>query len=189
MPTDDQLREELGQLGLNERSFRALALLPLVEVAWADHQIQSEEKDKIIQIARGHKLLTRSGAEVLKDWLTDRPSPETFARGRKLLVALAHHEGQVGSDMPPEALQTVLEFCAHVAEAAGGLFGVFWTISGAEKRALREIAQAIEEESAKRANPTRGIVGRSLTGEWMDLMGELSSSDSVRAVDPHAVSD
>jgi tellurite resistance protein len=173
MTTDDELRAELAYLGLNERSFRAIALLPLVEVAWADRTIQDQEKQKIIQIARGHKLLTRNGAEVLKAWLSERPAPETFARGRKLLVALAHHEGTIAKDMPPEALETVLELCVHVAEAAGGLFGVFWTTSGAEKSAIRAIGRAIDEESKNHRNPQRGIVGRTISMDWRELMGEL----------------
>ena len=36
MPTSDELRTELRAIGLDEGSFRAISLLPMVEVAWAD---------------------------------------------------------------------------------------------------------------------------------------------------------
>ncbi|MFT5458973.1 MAG: hypothetical protein ACI9K2_005483, partial [Myxococcota bacterium] len=83
------------------------------------------------------------------------------------------HDGTVGRDMPPEALDTVLELCAHVAESAGGLFGVFWTVSGAERAAIQEISKTIDEGSAKHQNPTRGIVGRTISMDWRELMAEL----------------
>ena len=41
--TDEQLVRALNDLGLDEQSYRALVLLPLVRVAWADGAIQEPE--------------------------------------------------------------------------------------------------------------------------------------------------
>jgi hypothetical protein len=173
MDSDETLRRELSELGMTEASFRALALLPLVEVAWADRQIQASERQVILEIAEGHDLLNPSSGQLLKSWLTVRPSPEYFARSRKLLVKLAHRSQGIGQDLPSDSLDSVLVFCSHVAEAAGGLFGLAFTVSQPEQAAMRKIAQAIEEESGKHRDPTAGIVGHTISVEWQHLLDEL----------------
>lgn len=173
MDSDETLRRELSELGMNEGSFRALALLPLIEVAWADREIQSGERQMILEIAEGHDLLNPSSSQLLKSWLTVRPSPEYFAQSRKLLVKLAHRNQGIGQDLPSDSLDSVLAFCSHVAESAGGLFGMMFTVSAPEQSALRKIAQAIEEESNKHRDMTEGIVGHTISVEWQHLLDEL----------------
>jgi tellurite resistance protein len=170
---DEQLSLELRELSLNESSFRALALLPLVEVAWADHSVQPRERTKIMEIAKGHGLLEGRSARLVEAWLTRQPSKDYFRKGRELLVKLAHRSEGLGNDLPPEALETVVDFCSHVAESAGGVLDVFFTTSAAEKAAIREIAEAIEASSERHADPTAGIVGHTIGFEWQKLLKEL----------------
>jgi hypothetical protein len=60
-----------------------------------------------------------------------------------------------------------------VAESAGGLFGLMFTVSQPEQLALRKIAQAIEQESNRHRDPTEGIVGHTISVEWQHLLDEL----------------
>ena len=46
--TDSHIRESLKALGMDRTSFRALPLLPLIQVAWADGEVQEEERNLIL---------------------------------------------------------------------------------------------------------------------------------------------
>ncbi|MCP4870297.1 MAG: TerB family tellurite resistance protein [Proteobacteria bacterium] len=61
-------------------------LLPLVFVAWADGRIQPHERHLIQQIARDSEFLPGQTREVLRRWLTDRPTDDEFGHGFRRLV-------------------------------------------------------------------------------------------------------
>lgn len=177
---DLELIAELHKLGLDADSFRAVALLPLVEVAWADKTIQPQERKSILLIAKGHKLLEGQAAAVVDGWLTTRPSDEDFARGRTVLGTLAHRKSGLGADMPEHVAETIVELCAVVAESAGGLFGVFFTVSSDERRTIRKIADHLNAIAEKEAGPNRGIVGRTLTGTWLGVLDDLETDEQPK---------
>jgi tellurite resistance protein len=170
---DLELIAELHKLGLDADSFRAVALLPLVEVAWADQSVQAQERKSILLIAKGHDLLEGRAAEVVETWLTTRPSDETFALGRRVLATLAHRKSGLGADMPEHVTETIVDLCAVVAESAGGLFGVLWTVSSAERRTIKRIAEHLEQVSNEVAGPNRGIVGRTIGATWLGVLDDL----------------
>jgi len=134
------LLERLGHLGVDEMNYKALPLLPLVQVAWADGEIQPEERTIILDLARGTWGLAEEGMMLLNNWLHYRPSDAYMHRGQQVLVALAGRAR--GMRLDAEALGAVVPLAEDVARAAGGLFG-FGAISRAEAAALREIAEAL----------------------------------------------
>ena len=168
--TDEQLSIELRELSMNESSCYSPCFLlsrshgPTTR---CNHASGTSHGD------RQHGLLEGRSARLVEAWLTRRPSKEYFRKGRELLVKLAHRSEGLGTDLPPEALETVVDFCSHVAESAGGVLDVFFTVSSAEKDAIREIAQAIEASSERHADPTAGIVGHTIGFEWQKLLKEL----------------
>lgn len=170
---DLELIAELHKLGLDADSFRAVALLPLVEVAWADKSVQAQERKSILLIAKGHDLLEGRAAEIVGGWLETRPSDETFDLGRQILATLAHRKTGLGADMPEHVTDTIVDLCAVVAESAGGLFGVFFTVSTDERRTIKHIADHLDKVSNEVAGPNRGIVGRTIGATWLGVMDEL----------------
>lgn len=140
---DERVKVELDALGLREDTYRAILLLPLVEVAWADGEIQAEEREEILSYAEGNRLLAGDAHRVVEDWLTDRPTEDYFERGRAALVKLAHYKDGFGRDIHPAHVDDVLDYCNVVADAAGGVFGMFFQTSDAEKVAIRKIAHHI----------------------------------------------
>lgn len=188
MPTDEAaLLQDLATLGLDARSFRAVALLPLVEVAWADHEVQLQERKHILEIAKGHGLLSGRGALALDRWLSSRPSEDELALGRSVLVRLAHSTDGIGADLPEDSLQTVVEMCAQVAEAAGGLFGLFQRVSAEERATIRAIADAIEQHSSDvRDTKPAQAGGATLDDAWKDLLDEVATRDEIRLDDLEA---
>ncbi len=143
MHTDAELIARLEHLGIDQASYRAIALLPLVEVAWADGAVQRAEKDLIVKAAEENYFDMGDGARILQGWLDRRPSEEYFAKGRELLVALAQRDAGIGSDMGGETLVGLIDLCERVAASAGGLFGLAFTVEALEKDAIRDISRAL----------------------------------------------
>ena len=141
--TEPELRAELEALGIPPERWRLVAMLPLIEVAWADSRIQDAERELILKIAADHDLLEEDGWEILGDWLTEPPAPELLLRARKLLLILANRHRGLGSDAPVGLLSELRAQCEEVAEAAGGLLGLVWTIDRREAEVLDAIRRAL----------------------------------------------
>jgi hypothetical protein len=71
---DPDLLGRLVDLGIDARSWTALALVPLVEVAWADGRVEPKERDAILAMARQHGVAPGSpGDALLESLLAQRP--------------------------------------------------------------------------------------------------------------------
>lgn len=141
--TDTELREALARLGIREQDLRAVLLLPLVEVAWADGRVQDTERALILKIARGQGLVATPGAEALAKWLEAPPSPEVRQQARQVVVGLVARFQGPTADLGAGMLDTIEAHCEAVARAAGGLFSVAFTVGEEERAALREIREAL----------------------------------------------
>ena len=144
--TDEELGRELRRLGMDEASYRALPLLPLVQVAWADGIIQDAERDLILELAESRYRIGEEGQRVLRNWLHHPPSAGYAHRGRRVLLEMG---GRAGFDgVTRHDLADVVAFAKKVAMAAGGSFG-FGAISASEADAIDEIAQALDITGAR----------------------------------------
>ena len=142
--TDSELIDALHYLGIDETNCRIMVVLPLVQVAWADGKVQPEERDAIVEIAKVEDLVHGDGEKVLDGWLAHSPTQEYFSRGHEVLVELARRGGGMGSKVTPDTIDSIIVYSENVAKAAGGLFGVLFTVDAREKRALKEIAEALK---------------------------------------------
>lgn len=133
---DAKLLVLLHQLGMDDMSHKAVALLPLVQVAWADGTVQDSERDLILKLATDKWDVGDEGRRLLGNWLRYPPSAEYFRRGREALRQLAATDGE---DVD---VDDVVDLARKVAKAAGGLFG-FGSVSRSESDALAEIAGAL----------------------------------------------
>jgi hypothetical protein len=140
MGDEDRLLAELKFLGIDETTVELLALLPLVAVAWADGEIQVEERALIHDIARDRYHLSADGLILLDGWLNHAPSPAYVERGRRALLALARTKPDF--KVTPDKLVDVVEFSKQVAKSAGGFLG-FRSITKEESLALEDIAAAL----------------------------------------------
>ena len=140
------LTQSLEKLGLDRTNYRALLLLPLVQVAWADGRVQRSERALILKIAEERNLLADSARETVFGWLDTKPTRQFFAVGTRLLVQMA-----VLTDRKPgatsitiQALVTLLDDTHDVARAAGGMFGLAEPISRKELQCLVDVGNALE---------------------------------------------
>lgn len=138
--TDPEILRLLASLGIDDLSYRALPLLPLLHVAWADGEIQDEERELVDEVL-AKRNLGLEAERLVRNWLTFPPSADYIDRGRVALVALAMRGGDL--QLEEDILSDVLGLSKAVARAAGGLFGL-GSISREEKQALSEIANALD---------------------------------------------
>ena len=136
---NEAILDKLLQLGIRAEVVAALALVPLVEVAWADGSIDERERREIL--ARAEKSGIASGSTdhaLLQSWLERRPEP-------KLLSAWIHMVEGLCEHMTPEqvrALRTdLIERARAIASASGGLLGV-GKVSAAEADMIQQLESA-----------------------------------------------
>ncbi|MEI8351807.1 MAG: hypothetical protein WCG36_05785 [bacterium] len=141
--TNKAVLKHLVDLDIHPDLLATLALVPLVEVAWADGEIQTDERKAILE--GSVKLGMGPGSvdhTLLKEWLKQKPSP-------KMLDAwIAYVRGLCEVLTPPErnALRdTFLTRARHVAEAAGGFLGLTSKISSEEEAMLKKLASAFAD--------------------------------------------
>ena len=136
--TNAEIEAGLSALGVDRDNLKVLALLPLVQVAWADGVVQGAER-AVIRAAAGR--LGLEAPDVLEGWLDKRPTSLQFLTGQQILLALTAR-GTGG--LMPETLPLLVEWCGEVAEAAGGLFGVAFKIEASERAVIAEIANLLQ---------------------------------------------
>lgn len=139
---DDALLEQLIALEIQPETLTALALVPLVEVAWADGSIAPKEHEAILAAAAENGL--RKGGEsyaMLDAWLVERPAPELLGAWKQYVRAIS---GTM-SDIAWQAIRCdVMSRATRVAAAAGGFLGLGSKISRSEQEKLDELEAAFD---------------------------------------------
>jgi hypothetical protein len=138
--TDDTVLDKLVSLGVDSATVAALALVPLVLVAWADGEVDGKERDAVLAAAAeagvteggpGHVLLGR--------WLASRPPPNLLAAWTDYIRAISATLTEQGRR---DFRSDLLGRARQVAEAAGGFLGAGWKISPVEKDVLARLEKA-----------------------------------------------
>ncbi len=139
---DASLQASLASLGIHDQTLRALALIPLVQVAWADGQLDDKERSAILEAA-GSLGLERDGQslQLLSEWLAGPPEDRLFQAWRGYVEALLP---QLSVEGRLRLQETVLVRARGVAQAAGGVVGLR-TVSRTEEIVLQRLAGVFEE--------------------------------------------
>lgn len=137
--SDDVVLDKLVELGLRGNTIAALSLVPLITVAWADGEIQENERTAILQGAHGKGLEQGTdGYELLQGWLKTKPSEDLFEAWEAYIKALA---SQLNEEQNRLLKNQIVGFAKMVATSAGGLLG-FGKVSASEEKALGRIESA-----------------------------------------------
>ena len=131
--------DKLLQLGVRAEGVAALALVPLVEVAWADGSIQAPERQGIL--ARAEKSGVAPGSAdyaLLQGWLERRPPSKLLTAWSQMVEGLCEH-------MTPDQVKTLradlIERARAVASASGGILGL-GKVSAAEADVIQKLESA-----------------------------------------------
>ena len=136
---NEAILDKLHQLGIRAEVVAALALVPLVEVAWADGSIDDRERRQILERAEKSGIAPASTDHaLLQSWLERRPDP-------KLLSAWIHMVEGLCEHMTPDQVRALrvdlLERARSIASASGGLLGV-GKVSAAEADMIQQLESA-----------------------------------------------
>ncbi len=133
------LLDRLMKLGIEAHTVAALAVVPLVCVAWADNKMQAKEREAILTAAVEAGLSKESPSyQWLTQWLDVKPEPE-------LADAWAAYTTELCQSLDAaecEALKNgLVDRAQKVAEAAGGFLGLGNKVSAAEQAVLDKLKQ------------------------------------------------
>jgi hypothetical protein len=138
---NEEVLDALVELAVEPETLAAFTLVPLVEVAWADGEIQTEERDAIIKAAIDQGVEENSPtAQLLKNWLKTPPAPQLLSTWKGYIEEL---QGSLSANTRAHMKTSVVGRARAIAEAAGGFLGVA-SISKAEKKMLEELERAFE---------------------------------------------
>jgi len=137
--TDEAVLDKLVALGLKANTIAALSLVPLISVAWADGEIQDNERTAILQGAHGKGLEQGTdGYELLQTWLKRRPDDELFVAWEAYIKSLT---AQLNDEQNRLLKNQIVGFAKLVAASAGGILG-FAKVSKDEEKVLHRIESA-----------------------------------------------
>jgi hypothetical protein len=137
--TNEAIIDRLIALGIRPEIVSALAIVPLVEVAWADGSLDAKERQAVLD--RAEKSGIAAGTtdhDLLRSWLDKKPEP-------RLLTAWTEMVRGLSESMPPQELASLkaglIERAKAIARASGGLLGM-GAISRTEQDAIDRLETA-----------------------------------------------
>ena len=137
--TDDTVLEQMVANNLCSETVAALYLVPLVEVAWADGEMQDKEREAILRSAEEHGVAKDSVAhELLESWLSRAPGAELLVTWKGCVEAM---RDSLDTKAFTAMRDGMLGRAREVADAAGGFLGLS-TISAKEQAMLEELEAA-----------------------------------------------
>lgn len=138
---DQGVLEELAAFGINRETLVAVALAPLVSVAWADRRVEDKERGTIL--ARAHEKGIERGSpsyELLAHWLAEPPPGELLEVWGRYVRALCQ---TMPADQVKDLRDEIIAFAREVGRAAGGTLNV-GKITPQQRRVLDRIEAAFQ---------------------------------------------
>jgi hypothetical protein len=133
--------EHLVTIGISVDTMIALSLIPLIEVAWADGEMQDAERDAILRAAEKEGVEAKSPAfDLLKGWLKRKPTKDLL----EVWIAYVQALTAELTEGDRQALKAeVMGRAWQVADAAGGFLGLGNRISDEESKMLARLDRAV----------------------------------------------
>lgn len=138
-----QVKEVMTRLGIGEEQFRALGLVPLIEVAWADGRVNFLERSAVSRFGKRKGWLAEGGQNLVETWLKKPPAGAFFDDAREALAALLKDRRGLGAAFPSHTAVAILCACRDVAAVSGGLFRLGSSIGPEQEEALQRVADAL----------------------------------------------
>ena len=130
--------KKLVKLEIPPHVLASLKVIPLVEVAWADGNVDEKEKKVIMEIIKKEKYLGKIDMELLESWISMKPE-------RKLLDAWINYIkglcSQLSKDESNILGEGILGHLKDVAAASGGFLGI-GKISVREQKTIEKLESA-----------------------------------------------
>ncbi|HEY5138660.1 MAG TPA: hypothetical protein VIJ25_04995 [Methylococcales bacterium] len=140
---NDAVLEKLVLLGVRPETLVSLGLVPLIEIAWADGEIDAKEHAATLKAAVNAGFEKGSiNYTLFENWMTHRPPKE-------MLSAWVHYiQGLCESLSKEEKMNLCKKFidqATEIAKASGGFLGLGNKISEAEQNVIDTLKAAFEK--------------------------------------------
>ena len=147
---DCEVLTRLVELEVSPDLLAALAIVPLIEVAWADGEVREHEAVAVLAGAEGSGIAKGSANHILlQEWLRHRPPKAMLEAWTYYAAGLC----EALSDQQRESLRHDLLLRARrVAEAAGGFLGLTSRVSGQERAVLARLEAALAPPAEERGD-------------------------------------
>lgn len=136
--SDPAVLKRLAQLKVSPAAAASLAILPLVEVAWADGAVDPAERSAILASLDKGLFFQTIDRDIVEAWLERRPPAA-------LVEAWNHYVKDLTAELGPSEKKAlaegILDHARQVAVAAGAFLG-FGGISKPEQAVLDRLARA-----------------------------------------------
>lgn len=137
---DPAVIERLITAGISAETAAAVALVPLIAVAWVDGKIDPPERRSILEAAEKKGLQAGTPSrELLESWLAEAPPPELFAAWKSYVETL---RSVLGEEAAAALKEEILGRAKEVAQSSGGVLG-FGSVSFSESKKLEEIERIL----------------------------------------------
>ncbi len=137
--TNPGVLEKLVALDIRPETLATLFSIPLIEVAWADGELQDEEREQLFQYAEKSGMRKKGlDPKIMSEWLKRKPDPA-------LLEAWVHYVQALSRELSAAERQAlkdeVMGDVRTIAQAAGGILG-FGKISSEEQKMIDRLEAA-----------------------------------------------
>ena len=137
---DENVLDQLIGAKISSQTMAALALVPVVVVAWADGEIADQERAAVLKAGESEGIVVGSVShELIECWLNKPPGPELLAAWKTYTRSLLEH---MSEDSIEQVRSAIVGRAERVAAAAGGILGVN-RISQSEQNVLDELRAAL----------------------------------------------
>jgi hypothetical protein len=142
---NDAILQKLVSLDIRPETLASLSIVPLIEVAWADGEIDAKEQKAVLSAAEKKGVVKNGGInyDMVKQWMTHKPTND-------LLDAWTHYIKGLCEQLTAEEKDTlrfeIMGNAKTVAEASGGILGtgIGNTISKPEQEMLAKLEAAFK---------------------------------------------
>jgi len=146
---DDALLVGLSELGINRDTLPLLYLFPLIQVAWADGEIQAGERSLILAAADERGITDGAAREQLLAMLDKRPADALLKGGLDFIQAIFQ---LMPADEADAARSNLLAMSRSIADACGGVFGLWGRVDDDETQALEAIGSHLKTNHVEAAD-------------------------------------
>ena len=137
--TNPRLLLRLAEIKVTPSTVASLAILPLIEVAWADGTVDAVERQAILTSLDDALFFQTIDRDIVEAWLGLPPPPALFAAWESYVRSIKE---QLEPLLRRALAEEILGHAAQVARAAGGFLGV-GGISRAEQAVLDRLAKVL----------------------------------------------
>lgn len=140
--TDELASKGFAHLQTSLEVVAAMAVMPMVEIAWCDGEVSAAEKSAVLRGAAEIGIAPDSPLyQFLNNWLDQRPPASAMKAWRDYVKAYVEI---VDPAIAAKTKENIIARTEKVARAAGGFLGMGDKISAAEQACLDNLAAAFD---------------------------------------------